>query len=62
MTTAAIRARLAARGISGIPNGAASGACPLRPLTDPRARDWDETPAEAARYDRAYYDDLYDRD
>lgn len=49
-------------GISGIPNGAASGACPLRPLTDPRARDWDETPAEAARYDRAYYDDLYDRD
>lgn len=25
-------------------------------------RDWDETPAEAARYDDRYWDDLYERD
>lgn len=31
-------------------------------MIDLRTPDWDETPAEAARYDRAYFDDLYDRD
>jgi hypothetical protein len=25
------------------------------PLTEPRARDWDETPAEAARFDRLHW-------
>jgi hypothetical protein len=27
------------------------------PLTEPGARDWDETPAEAARCDRPYWTD-----
>lgn len=32
------------------------------PPTEPPARDWDESPAEAARYDDRHWDDLYDRD
>jgi hypothetical protein len=27
------------------------------PLAEPGARDWDETPAEAARFDRLYWTD-----
>lgn len=42
--------------ITGIPNGTGSMKCPERPLAEPRAHDWDETPAEAARYDRYYFD------
>ncbi|MFC8065496.1 hypothetical protein [Streptomyces sp. NPDC057293] len=37
--------------IAGIPNGTASAKCPLQP-----ADWWDETPAQAARYDRAHFD------
>lgn len=36
-------------------------ATPLLPAVPP-ARDWDESPAEAARYDDRHWDDLYDRD
>lgn len=33
------------------------------PLAEPRAHDWDETPAEAAHYDDRYWGDYeYDRD
>jgi hypothetical protein len=31
-------------------------------VIDLRTPDWDETPAEAARFDDHYWDDLYDRD
>jgi hypothetical protein len=30
------------------------------PPADPRARDWEETPAEAARYDDRYWDQQYE--
>ncbi|WP_394436258.1 hypothetical protein [Streptomyces sp. SGAir0957] len=30
-------------------------------LEEHRGRDWDETPQEAARADRAWFDDRYDR-
>jgi hypothetical protein len=55
VTTAAIRARLAARGITDEP------ATPPPP-TEPPARDWDESPAEAARYDRWWGDRDTDHD
>lgn len=42
--------------IAGLPNGTGSEKCPLKPPTDPPARDWDESPAEAARYDRWWGD------
>ena len=29
---------------------------------EPRQHDWDETPAQAARADRDYWDAVYDRD
>ncbi|MCX4232032.1 hypothetical protein [Streptomyces ortus] len=48
-------------GISGIPNGPASDVCPTKPAAVPHARDWwEETPAEAARYDRAWDADDHD--
>lgn len=98
MTTAAIRARLAARGITDEPpygctwcgdeqHHHGSQWAPIIGLhqweaptqaeilermrrrranrnakTDPRARDWDETPAEAARYDRWWGDRDIDYD
>lgn len=56
MTTAAIRARLAARDTTE-PVPVAG------PPVEPGPRDWwEETPAEAARADDRYWDDLYDRD
>jgi hypothetical protein len=32
------------------------------PPVVPRARDWDDDPHTAARYDDRYWDSLYDRD
>lgn len=43
--------------ITGLPNGAASTACPLRP-----AATWDDDSRTTARYDDRYWDNLYDRD
>lgn len=46
---------------SSTPAAPAEPAIPPPPV-DPRARVWDESPAEAARYDDRHWDDLYDRD
>lgn len=32
------------------------------PLAEPLAREWDDDPHTAARYDDRYWDDMYDRD
>ncbi|MFF4346793.1 hypothetical protein [Streptomyces sp. NPDC001530] len=37
-------------------------AAPDIPLAEPPARDWEDDPHIAARYDDRYWDDMYDRD
>lgn len=44
-------------GLTGLPNGSGSDKCPMK-----AARDWDETPAEAAAWDRRWFGADHDRD
>jgi hypothetical protein len=44
------------------PTGPTPDAATPPPSAEPPTRVWDESPAEAARYDARHWDDLYDRD